>query len=240
MDPSPTAEAQRLVIATLLALAKEDIEVIAIAGNHDSGSTFEAFRPLMGVAGINLYGQARAKDKGGVYSFTARSTGEPVNVAVIPFLSQRYAVRAAQLVAATPAENSGSYDQMVRDVLTSLAAGFTDDAVNVVMAHLTVTGGQLGGGEREAQSIFEYYVPATAFPATAITSRSGTCTAGRRCRLPPTSPTPARRWPSTSASRTTPRSCAWSRPPRPPRPGSPTSRSQPPAGCAPSPAPSPS
>ena len=125
---APTAEAQRLVVATLLALAKDGIEVIAIAGNHDSGSTFEAYRPLMGVAGINLYGQARAKDKGGVYSFQARSTGEAVNVAVMPFLSQRYAVRAAQLIAPgdnIPARNVGEYDQWVRNIVDHLPAGTT-------------------------------------------------------------------------------------------------------------------
>lgn len=163
----PTAEAQRLVIATLLALAKDGIEVIAIAGNHDSGSTFEAFRPLMGVAGINLYGQARAKDKGGVYSFTARSTGEPVNVAVIPFLSQRYAVRAAQLIAPgdnVPARNVGSYDQWVRNIVDHLHGGYDPDGVNLMTAHLTCTGGAFGGGERMAQSIFEYHVPAAIFP----------------------------------------------------------------------------
>ena len=163
----PTAEAQRLVIATLLALAKDDIEVIAIAGNHDSGSTFEAFRPLMGVAGINLYGQARAKDQGGVYSFTARSTGEPVNVAVVPFLSQRYAVRAAQLIAPgdnVPARNVGSYDQWVRNIVNHLHGGYDPDGVNLMTAHLTCTGGAFGGGERMAQSIFEYHVPAAIFP----------------------------------------------------------------------------
>jgi exonuclease SbcD len=38
-------------------------------------------------------------------------------VAVLPFLSQRYAVRAAELVQRTPAENTGDYDQHLRDVL---------------------------------------------------------------------------------------------------------------------------
>ena len=100
-------------------------------------------------------------------SFDARSTGERVNVAVLPFLSQRYAVRAAQLIASTPAEMSRDYDDMVREVIANLAESFTPDAVNVVMAHLTVTGGTFGGGERAAQSIFEYHVPASAFPAEA-------------------------------------------------------------------------
>ena len=35
------------------------------------------------------------------------------------------------------------------------------------MAHLTVLGGEFGGGERAAQSIFEYAVPAAIFPVDA-------------------------------------------------------------------------
>jgi exonuclease SbcD len=88
-------------------------------------------------------------------------------VAVLPFLSQRYAVRAAELVANSPAENTGAYDQQVRDIVGALTAGFRTDAVNLVMAHLTVLGGTFGGGERAAQSIFEYSVPAAVFPADA-------------------------------------------------------------------------
>lgn len=164
---APSAEAQRLVIRTLMGLADRDIEVVLIAGNHDHGATFEAYKPLMDVAGIHVYGHARAADKGGVHRFTARSTGEPVNVAVLPFLSQRYAVRAAEIIANTPSQNVGAYDQLIRDVLGNLTAGFTGDAVNVIMAHLTCTGGLFGGGERPAQSIMEYHVPAAIFPAEA-------------------------------------------------------------------------
>lgn len=163
----PTADAQRLVVKTLMALAGDGIEVVAIAGNHDHAGTFEAYKPLMEVAGIHLYGQARPADKGGVYAFTARTTGEPVNVAHVPFLSQRYAVRAAQLIAPgdnVPARNVGSYDQWVRNIVTHLAGGYDPDGVNLLTAHLTCTGGAFGGGERMAQSIFEYHVPAAIFP----------------------------------------------------------------------------
>jgi DNA repair protein SbcD/Mre11 len=86
---------------------------------------------------------------------------------VLPFLSQRYAVRAAELVAQSPAENTGTYDQQVRSLVRALTGGFRTDAVNLVMAHLTVLGGKFGGGERAAQSIFEYSVPAAIFPMDA-------------------------------------------------------------------------
>jgi exonuclease SbcD len=65
----------------------------------------------------------------------------------------------------TPAEAAGGYDQQIRELLAHLKTGFTSGAVNVVMAHLTVSGGVLGGGERPAQTIFEYWVPAAAFGA---------------------------------------------------------------------------
>lgn len=164
---APSAEAQQLAVQALLALRDTGAQIIVIAGNHDSAATFDAYRPLMGAAGITLVGSVRAANKGGVVSFDARSTGERVNVAVLPFLSQRYAVRAAQLIASTPSEMSRDYDDMVREVIADLAESFTTGAVNVVMAHLTVTGGTFGGGERAAQSIFEYNVPASAFPAQA-------------------------------------------------------------------------
>ena len=88
-------------------------------------------------------------------------------MAVLPFLSTRYAVRAAELVTGTPADHTSAYDRDLRAILTALTAGFRDDAVNLVMAHLTVLGGTWGGGERAAQSIFEYAVPSAIFPVDA-------------------------------------------------------------------------
>ena len=72
---APSAQAQHLVVQTLLRLRQAGAEVIVIAGNHDHGPTFEAYRPLMGVAGITLAGAVRPPDKGGVIRFRARSDG---------------------------------------------------------------------------------------------------------------------------------------------------------------------
>jgi exonuclease SbcD len=164
---APSSDAQKLVVSTLRKLARAGIEVIAIAGNHDHAGTFEAYRMVMRDAGIHLYGAFRPATNGGVHRFTARSTGERAVVAILPFLSQRYAVRAAEIVENTPAQNVGGYDQMVRDILANLTAEFSDTTVNLVLAHLTCTGGLFGGGERAAQSIFEYHVPASVFPVEA-------------------------------------------------------------------------
>jgi DNA repair protein SbcD/Mre11 len=164
---APSADAQQLVVQALLALRRTGAEVIAIAGNHDHAATFDAYRPLMASTGITLAGGVRGAADGGVVTFTARSTGEPVIVALLPFLSQRHAVRAAQLVTKTPGEAAAGYGLLVRDLLAALTVGFRDDAVNLVMAHLMAARGKLGGGERSAQSIVEYWVPDDAFPPDA-------------------------------------------------------------------------
>jgi len=164
---APSAQAQQLVVKTLLRLRQAGAEVIVIAGNHDHGPTFEAYRPLMHAAGITLVGMVRPPDQGGVVRFRARSGGEDVQVAVLPFLTQRYAVRAAEIVTQTPSENVRAYDEMVRQIVTALTGGFSGGTVNLLMAHLTCIGGAFGGGERPAQSIFEYSVPASIFPVSA-------------------------------------------------------------------------
>jgi exonuclease SbcD len=159
---APSAGAQRLVVRTLTALAGTGA---VIAGNHDHAATLDAYGPFARAAGITMVGAVRTAASGGVVEFTRG--GERATVAVLPFLSQRYAVRAAELVAQTPAENTSAYDQHVRDIVGALTGGFRTDAVNLVMAHLTVLGGTFGGGERAAQSIFEYSVPAAVFPQDA-------------------------------------------------------------------------
>jgi DNA repair protein SbcD/Mre11 len=164
---SASAQAQHLVVQTLLRIRDTGAEVIVIAGNHDHGPTFEAYRPLMGAAGITLAGVVRSPDRGGVVRFSARSDGADTQVAILPFLSQRWAVRAAEIVANTPSENVRAYDEQVRQVVDSLTSGFGAGTVNLVMSHLTCVGGVFGGGERAAQSIFEYSVPASIFPVSA-------------------------------------------------------------------------
>jgi exonuclease SbcD len=164
---APSAQAQQRVVQTLLRLRQGGAEVIAIAGNHDHAPTFDAYRPLMGVAGITLVGGARPPDKGGVIRFRARTNGEDVQLAVLPFLTPRYAVKAAEIMTNTPSENVRAYDDQIRRLVDALTSDFGADTVNLAMSHLTCVGGLFGGGERAAQSIFEYSVPAGIFPVSA-------------------------------------------------------------------------
>jgi DNA repair protein SbcD/Mre11 len=93
--------------------------------------------------------------------------GEQATVAAMPFLSQRYAVRAAELMLHESAQHALDYARRVAAIVRSLTAQFTPDTVNIVMGHLTLLGGRRGGGERDVQTTFEYEVPASIFPMSA-------------------------------------------------------------------------
>src|SRR5947208_2452397 len=158
---APTPDATRVVTRALSALRATGADVVAIGGNHDNGAALDALRAWAEAAGITLRGSVR----GAADHLIAGETpgGEPWRLIALPFLSQRYAVRASELFDLTAAEASQTYADHVGRLLAKLAEGFGTDTVNLVTSHLTVVGGTTGGGEREAHTIMGYAIPGTVF-----------------------------------------------------------------------------
>ncbi len=163
---APTPDATRVVTRALSALRGSGAEVVAIAGNHDNGPALDALRGWAEAAGVTLRGSVR--DKASEHLVEGRTAGgEPWRLVALPFLSQRYAVRATEMFSLSAAEATQTYADHLGRLLHALTEGFDGDAVNLVTAHLTVVGGTLGGGERDAHTIQAYAVPATVFPTSA-------------------------------------------------------------------------
>lgn len=164
---APTPEATRLVTRALTALRRTGADVVAIGGNHDNGQALDALRPWAEAAGITLRGGVRDNPAEHVIDGVT-ADGERWQLAALPFLSQRYAVRAVEMYELTAAEANQTYADHLGRVLARLAEGFTEpDRVHLVTAHLTVVGASTGGGERDAHTVLGYAVPATVFPGTA-------------------------------------------------------------------------
>jgi DNA repair protein SbcD/Mre11 len=164
---APTAKSQGLVMRTLLALREDGRQVVVIAGNHDNAGLLDAvYRPALGQLGLHVLGLPKRPDAGGMLTLRTR-TGETAQVAALPFLSKRYALGAAEIIFSELAEHALDYSRRVGEMIALLTQGFTEDAVNIVMAHATLFGGQSGGGEREVQTTLDYSLPASLFPAVA-------------------------------------------------------------------------
>ncbi len=164
---APSPKAQGLVMRALLALREDGRQVVAIAGNHDNAALLDTvYRPVLAELGLHVLGMPKAPGAGGTIRLTTRS-GEQARVAAMPFLSQRYAVRAAELLLHEAAEHALDYARRVAAIVGALTAEFSPDTVNIVMAHATLLGGRRGGGERDVQTTFEYEVPSSIFPSAA-------------------------------------------------------------------------
>jgi DNA repair protein SbcD/Mre11 len=164
---SPTADATRLVTRALTALRATGAAVVAIGGNHDNGPALDALRSWAEAAGITLRGQVT--NKATEHTIAGRTKGgEEWRLVALPFLSQRYAVRASEMFDLTDAEATQTYADHIARLLASLTeTAFEKTTVNLITTHLTVLGATQGGGEREAHTIMGYAVPVTVFPQAA-------------------------------------------------------------------------
>jgi exonuclease SbcD len=157
---APTPEAEAVVWDALLALRASGARVVVVGGNHDQQSRLDAIAPLLEQLGISVIGLPAGPDRAALHLDGAR-------VVAMPWVSQRWAIKTDQLMGATAAESVQYYAARVTRLLEWLCRSFGSDTINIVAAHAMVQGGRLGGGERDAQLIDEYAVPAAAFPASA-------------------------------------------------------------------------
>jgi exonuclease SbcD len=156
---APTPDAVAVVVDALLALRNTGAEVIVVGGNHDQQAWLDAVAPAFG-KGITIVGLLDNMERAVVQLNGAQ-------IVALPWISQRWAIKTDQLLQATAAETVQVYATRIARVLEHLCHGFRADTINVIAAHAMVQGGRLGGGERDAQLIDEYLVPAAAFPASA-------------------------------------------------------------------------
>lgn len=162
---APTAEAEDIVYSALLGLADTGARVVVVAGNHDHPGRLDAVAPVLERAGVYVAARVAPPERGGVLSVET-AHGERLALALLPFLSQRGIVRAADLMEKDAHEHAQTYAERVQRIVAALCAGLPGDGVRVLVAHAMVAGGLLGGGERSAHTVFDYAVPATAFPAS--------------------------------------------------------------------------
>ncbi|MFF5293148.1 exonuclease SbcCD subunit D [Paractinoplanes globisporus] len=164
---APTADSTRVVTRALSALRRTGAQVVAIGGNHDNGPSLDALRPWAEAAGIILRGSVGPNaDELRITGETAE--GERWQLIAVPFLSQRYAIRASEMYELSAAEANQTYADHIARLIEKLSEPFGEKGViNLLTAHLTIVGASAGGGEREAHTIMGYAVPATIFPKNA-------------------------------------------------------------------------
>lgn len=157
---SPMPASEQLVYRTLLRLA-DVAPVVMVAGNHDHPRRLEAVAPLLELGRVTVGSIPARPHEGGVVRPV-----DGVRVALLPFLSQRGIVTAADLMSLQPDQHGAKYADRMSQIIEALCADLEADEVNLVVGHVMVHGGERGGGERGAHTVFDYSIPAQSFPSS--------------------------------------------------------------------------
>lgn len=163
-NPGPEAEA--LFLQTVLRLADAGISLVAIAGNHDSASRLDAWRPLLHRFRAHVVPRVVPPDRGSVIDVANRDGSTKARVACVPFVAERRFGEAAALFDAPETWHSAYADGLAL-LLDRMAESFDASAVNVLTGHLFADGALLGGGERSATIGLEYAVSPARLPGRA-------------------------------------------------------------------------
>lgn len=163
---APPAEAEKLVYDFLARLLPDGIGCVLIAGNHDHPKRLGALARLLEGLRIHVRTEVRPPDEGGVVSVRSRDGGEEARVAVLPFVPERKVVEACRLLEAEYSWYE-EYARRTEQILDYLARSFAPDSVNLVLAHLLISGARVGTGERPLHLGEIYGVNAQQLPANA-------------------------------------------------------------------------
>ena len=162
---NPPAEAERLVNEFFVRTGRAGAHMVVIAGNHDDPHRLDARALLAEFTNVQILGRPRPASRGGTRVIETRN-GEKAVVAALPFASAGAWVSALDL-AGDEATARSKYARMFQLAVDNLCGGFTDDAVNLLMAHTHLEGAVFGESERRVHVADDWAATPQTLPSTA-------------------------------------------------------------------------
>ena len=161
---NPPAEAEAAVYSFFARLKEQGIPSAVIAGNHDSPRRLDAVAGLLRESGAHVVGEVRTRRQGGLLRFGVQGT--EVQVAALPFASERRLLNAEQQLELTDAERKPHFRQLMGDLILNLSQEFSNGSVNVLMMHGTMEGARLSKSEYEFHSSEHYVLGSSLIPGS--------------------------------------------------------------------------
>ncbi len=139
----PDYSAEGLILNFLTEWAEKGIEVVLIAGNHDSYDKLKAYASIKRLGSIHIFDRPSSKVGEMVFQY------KDLAVACLPYPNER--------VLTTISEDAQrSYAHKVSQYLRALGKAVEGYKYRILLAHLMVEKGKIAGSEREA-SVSSFY-----------------------------------------------------------------------------------
>jgi len=145
---APPPEAERIVFDFFRELIGARIPAVVIAGNHDHPRRMNAFSRVLDLVDVHVRGEPVTAAQGGVIQIPSRDGNETAVIAALPWVSERKVRDFESLFAG--GEHFAEYAEGVTAMLKHLAQSFRPDAVNILLAHVFLSGAVIApeSGER--------------------------------------------------------------------------------------------
>jgi exonuclease SbcD len=141
---TPPAEAEDIVYNFLHQVSQMHIPIVIIAGNHDSSQRFTALANIMSLAGVTMVGLCNRETLRTVT--VAGRDGNEASIAAVPFIPDHVFMHSSEQ---EQTQGKNLYSREMGKVLRQAAASLPPGTTHIVMAHLLMHGGMVGGGERQ-------------------------------------------------------------------------------------------
>ncbi len=142
---TPSAEAEEIVYKFFHEVIQLGVQLVVIAGNHDSGLRFEAISNLVKLAGATIKGMY-LPDTSHDFVWTNKN-GEKIHILAIPFIPENIFVRAEDLT--KESSPTGIYSHKFGDILRKVSPQFMPNSLHFVVSHVLMHGARPGGSERK-------------------------------------------------------------------------------------------
>ncbi|MXW02105.1 MAG: exonuclease SbcCD subunit D [Holophagales bacterium] len=144
---APSAAAEKIVYDTLVAMELREIPVLLLPGNHDYARRWNALEPLLERFMVRVVPEVRRPESGGIVRIAARDNSTELEVAVLPWVSERQFVGARELMG-LPGEPFQSYAEEMTLLIEKLCEPLDASTCTVFAGHLFVSGSRPGEGQR--------------------------------------------------------------------------------------------
>lgn len=162
---NPSAAAEDAVYEFFLRTGAAGIPSVVIAGNHDSPARFDAVSNMLKLTRVHTVGSFRPAGQGGLLQLDL-AAGR-LNVAALPFLSERRMIDADALLHKDLGAQRDSYREVMRKLVQNLTHDFDHGSVNVLAMHTTFEGATLANSEYAFHCTSSYTVPPSIVPDSA-------------------------------------------------------------------------
>lgn len=146
----PALEAQELLAETLAELARRQIPVVVIPGNHDDPSLLRALKPLGDLVHVHIVSEVGEDLDSLIIPLSGRDGKERALIGCLPYLHPHQVLSAADGAGTSEDARMSAYQAKLQDYFRALEEHLKrrdKHAIAIVLAHADIQGSEFGGGE---------------------------------------------------------------------------------------------